>query len=104
MLIQFETQDLRSICEDEVTATNALGVEAALVLAGLADLRSAAALGDLPPGIAEPGTSPHSFVMAAGSVRVMFKQGHASAPLDTQGNLDLGQVSRVKIIAIEDHA
>jgi hypothetical protein len=104
MLIQFDTAELRSLCEDEALATQKFGSEAQLILAGMADLVSAPSLGELPPGIAEPVEgSAKRFHAELGSYRLTFVPNHKALPTKENGGLDLLKVTRVKIVAIEHH-
>jgi len=104
MLIQFDTAELRSLCEDEALATQKFGSEAQLILAGIADLASAPSLGELPPGIAEPVEgNTKRFSVELGSYRLTFAPNHKALPTSEPGDLDLRKVTRVKIMAIEHH-
>lgn len=104
MLIQFDTADLRSMCEDAELATQQFGSDARLLLSGLADLISAPSLSELPPGITEPvAETSIQYRIAAGAFRLIFSPNHKVSPIDKAGNLDARKVTRVKVIMIERH-
>jgi hypothetical protein len=104
MLFQFETLELRSICEDQGTAQRALASEADLLFAALADLRAISNLAELPEAILN--VDLHAlgvFYIIAGRHRVVFLQNHKVAPMDSNGRIDLSRVVRIRIVRIELH-
>jgi len=102
LAFQFDTLNLRLICEDQAVAESALGDGSELLFAALADLRAVSNLAELPDGLfcSDPRAC-GTFFIIAGDHRVSFCQNHKKVPLNQEGQLDLQRVIRIKIIGIE---
>lgn len=104
LTFQFDTLELRRICEDQAAAESALGEASELLFAALADLRAVSNLAELPAGLlCNDPRAPGAFFINAGDRRVSFSQNHKKAPLNQEGEPDLQKIIRIKINGIEHH-
>lgn len=103
MELAFESQALRSICEDEDRARQELDPSVAEMLKHrLADLRAAKTPKDLlvgHPRLDESGN--WMIVDLSGASRIVFKANHVKNPTGKNGELDWSRVNRIKILRIE---
>lgn len=100
MVIGFETTKLRSLCEDEMIASEMYGDAAPQLKAALADLVAAPSLLDLPPG-AVNARRDGRYSVDYPAISVIIVQNHTKPPLDDHGCLEQAKVSRVKVMEIE---
>lgn len=102
MLLQFNTAELRLICEARQVAEQSFGGEVAPLFAALANLRAASNLGSLPPQLVrEAESSLGVFHVDACDFHLEFVQNHRKAPMLGAGCLDLSRVTRIKITRVE---
>lgn len=103
MIIAFETQRLRQICEDDNVARRELGVEATRVLLlRLADIRAATSICDLPVGrpIVQ-GNSSELLEFDLGQNLVMvWTVNHVKWPVNETGKVDWSSVTRIRLLRI----
>jgi hypothetical protein len=101
--LAFESQALRTICEDEDRAREELDPTVAEMLKHrLADLRAAKTPKDLLVGHPRVGDDSGWMVVdLAGDSRIVFKANHVKNPVGKDGELDWSRVSRIKILRIE---
>lgn len=97
--------ELREICEKRSAAVNALGSSAALELEQrLADVEASDTVADLialfPDDVVEQSASARALRLKAG-YRLVFRSGHVTTPITSTGSTDWGEVSRMRIVAIE---
>ena len=101
MELAFESQELRSICEHEATAKDALGAEIAEALRHrLADLRVATSIADLIVGNAhtvEVGSIIYLVIDLCRRHQIVLEANHPENPLTDSGQLDWAKVSRIKV-------
>ena len=104
MQLAFESELLRSICENEATAETELGPDIAPALRGrLADLSAAASIRALPAGnphFADVEDTECLVIDLTRNCQLICKANHARNPLVASGNLDWDQVSRIKVVHI----
>lgn len=108
MELAFETKELRSICESETCALLELGVVSAEALKHrLADLLAAQSVHDLmqlPMGLLYDGSEGINlfFDLTCGK-KLVFTNNHIKPPLLEEGRIDWTKVSRIRILAINNH-
>lgn len=105
MIVAFESKQLRTICEDPDVAVTRLGQEIAHRLRGrVADIRAATNVSDLLVGNPRlQGSSLELLVVDLGDeARMVWKANHVSPRTLPDGNTDWSQVSRVKLLKIEE--
>ena len=103
MVLAFESEQLRDICETEAAAIEALGFTSAEVLRRrLADLDAAATVRELPVGEprAADDRSEEMIVDLCDGICIFFRANHVRNPRDHTGNIDWSQVSRIRIVRI----
>jgi hypothetical protein len=101
MLLQFETIDVRRVCEDEASAVAELGEEAQALFAVLSDLRAAKNLREVPPSVLEfDPDDPTRFYAQLDTSRLALTQNMQNMPLDEYGHLRLDEVIRVRVMQI----
>ena len=104
MQIAFDSEHLRSICENEATAETGLGAEVARALKGrLADLGAATSVNDLPAGaphITEIGDTKCLVIGLPHNYQIICEANHPRNPLTASGNLDWDQVARIRVTHI----
>ena len=105
MEIQFDTKELRDICEQEAVAIELLGVMAAeTLIRRLADLRAAEAISDVVAG--NPQLGEHGELecfrlsLAEESVLVLTPN-HSKPRLDNAGKTDWPMVRRVRVVSLK---
>ena len=103
--LAFATKSVRNLCESKVQADRHLGVAVAERLRRrLSDLRAATSVKDLVAGKPrELARRPQSLfaVQLGGGARLVFRSNHIVTPVLASGNADWSQVTRVKILRIE---
>jgi hypothetical protein len=101
----FATTSIRDTCEKARIARRELGVEIAEQLhRALADLHAAETLNDLPMGYSKMDgrTDPPIFLVDLTSrSRLLFSCAHLKPPLKKDGTMELLQITRIKILAVE---
>lgn len=104
MILAFETETLRSVCEDESVASHRLGAEVAAELrARLADLRAATSTADLLVG-APRFTGPRLELLTIDLGQKSFMiwiANHVPPRHNLEGNVDWGAVIRIRLLEIE---
>ena len=99
--LAFESKELRSICEHEATAKDALGGEIAEALRRrLADLRAATSIADLivgNPHTVETGSIDYLVIDLCSRHQIVLEANHPETPLTDSGQLDWPKVSRIKV-------
>lgn len=104
MEVAFDSELLRSICEDQAVATKELGPAVAETLQRrLADLRAANAVNDLPAG--HPRVSileddEYLLIDLSDGYVIALQVNHRRNPTNEGGELEWGRVSRLKVIRI----
>ena len=104
--LAFATKELRDLCETESKAHRALGSKAAIKLhRRLADLRAATSVRDLVAGCPKELNNELQVVMQiCRGYRVIFCANHNKVPLLKCGSVNWSEVTRVKILEIQnDH-
>jgi toxin HigB-1 len=101
--IAFETQRLRTLCENNTKAARELGHAAAEQLKHrLADLRAAQSIRDLVASPPEQLEDPMEVSVAIGSgFHLLLRANHPETPIVKSGCVDWSTVERVKIMRIE---
>ena len=99
--LAFNSRELRSICEHEPTAKDALGAEIAEALRRrLADLRAATSIADLivgNPHTVEVGSKNYLVIHLFRRHQIVLEANHPENPLTDSGQLDWAKVSRIKV-------
>ena len=109
MELAFETKNLRSICESEAYALSQLGVVPADTLKRrLADMMAAQTVNDLMqlliiPLYEDRSEASNLVVDLNCGKRMIFTHNHLRPPLLEKEKVDWSKVSRIKIIAINNH-
>lgn len=104
VLFQFESREIRAICESRGKAIEILGEPAHSILSMVADLHAAPTLADLPPHLIEVvGTDDMTFRMGSAGRYLHFRVGHTTIPRHADGRLEPEKVRRVKIISFDCH-
>ena len=104
MELAFESQCIRTICENEARARIDLGLEVAEALKHrLADMRAATSIYDLVAGKPRlSGTQDQQLVVdLCDSHRVVLEANHPDNPTMETGRLDWARISRIKVLRIE---
>ena len=100
--LAFQTEQLRTLCENQDAAEGAFGVEAASLLRHrLADLRSARTVADLlagRPRFADDGQV--FFVDFGENRRLALMPNHVANPHSTEGKIDWTRVTRMRVVEI----
>ena len=104
MQLAFESEHIRSICENEAIAETELGADVAPALRGrIADLSAAISVRDLPAGnprIADVGDTEWLVIDLTRNFQLICKANHTRNPVMASGNLGWDQVSRIKVVHI----
>jgi toxin HigB-1 len=104
LTLAWESQSVRSICEDENHAQRELGAKVAEKLKHrLADLSSATSVRDLlvgRPRIADAEHGRQMLVDLADGYEMLFEVNHPKPPVYAMGGIDWSRVTRVKIMDI----
>jgi hypothetical protein len=104
VLLQFDSREIRAICESRGKAIEVLGEPAYSILSMVADLYAAPTLADLPPHLIEAiGADDVTFRMGTAGRYLHFRVGHTTIPRNAGGRLEPEKVRRVKIISIDCH-
>jgi len=103
--INFETKELRDLCENEALASHSLGPAAAESLKHrLSDIRAADSMHDVPAGRPRMGKFQnmdcYRLELADGRSLVVLPN-HAPPRNNAAGETDWGWVRRVKVVALE---
>lgn len=101
MIIAFEAQHLRQICEDDTVACRELGVEATrILLLRLADIRAATNIFDLPVGRPRiQGDNGELLEFDLGHDLVMtWIVNHIKWPVNETGDVDWNSVTRIRLL------
>jgi proteic killer suppression protein len=104
MIVAFQTEELRRICEDENVAEKKLGWPVASVLRErLADLRAVTSIDVLPVGRpSKTGAVGERLVFPLGSTHTMtWTANHLDPPKVDDGFVDWSRTSRIQLLAIE---
>jgi len=104
MIVAFETERLRTICEDPAVAVKALGASTAANLRGrLADIRAATKIEDLLVGRPRlSGQSDEYLIISLGEERNMvWTPNHVTARTMADGKTDWTRVTRVRLLRLE---
>jgi hypothetical protein len=101
----FATARLRSICESRRTAKTALGEDAARELSTrLADFAASTTVAELTDllgdDIIDRPPSERSLRLHTG-YNLVFRAGHVTPPVDSDGATDWTQVTRIQVVALE---
>lgn len=100
MDLAFETKALRETCLSEKTATQKFGAKAATMLKHrLADLRAAASIGDLPPGLISTKGAQGAVDLPKG-LQLIFVSNHPDAS-NKKAAIDWPRVRRIKILKLD---
>lgn len=105
--LAFETQSLRTACEEEKAAVNKFGGTLASELrARIADLRAADSVADLVAGSPTftGGDEPSMTVLVSDSLELVFRPNHVNNPHNATGALDWSRVRRLKLVRIKSLA
>lgn len=104
MILAFDTEELRTICEDDDAAESQLGAEIAEVLrTRVADLRAADTYGDLlagRPRLVGDRNEVLRLDLARGYC-MNLAPNHSAERVDDAGSLDWGRVTRIRLLGIE---
>ena len=105
MEINFETKDLRELCDDESIAAERLGVDAADYLRRrLADIRAADSIDDLIAGDPRKGTFGNRDCVRldlASAFELIVVPNHVPPRNDADGTTAWNRVRRVRVVALE---
>jgi hypothetical protein len=104
MILAFEIEELRTICEDSDFATKRFGAAVASQLRGrLADVRAAMSSADLLVGNPRfSGQRSEYLTIDLGPEEFMvWTANHVTAKLDANGQVDWTRVTRVRLLNIE---
>jgi hypothetical protein len=104
MILAFETEELRTICEDPDVATTRLGAAIASQLRGrLADIRAATSISDLLVGNPRlsGSCSENLSIDLDPEVYMVWTANHVTARTQPDGHIDWSRVSRVRLLKIE---
>lgn len=105
--LAFHTKSIRQLCESQRYADRQLGLELARILRSrLADLRAAACVSDIVVGCpreVERVPHRHFAVDLTDGVRLVLCANHMVIPVLGDGSVDWSNVSRVKILGLEDN-
>lgn len=104
----FSTKALRALCEHEEKAVRELGAKvAARLKRRIADVRAATCVKDLilgkPHELTHYGIEVHFSVDLCDGFQIVFCANHKVVPLLESGDVDWGEVSRIKIVAVENN-
>jgi hypothetical protein len=103
MIIAFETEYLRELCEDASMACKVLGSEVSRrLILGLADIRAARTIFELParkPRIAGDDGDLLEFELGS-AAQMTWKANHPSLPTNEDGKIDWRRVTRIRLIQI----
>ena len=104
MEIAFDSELLRSACEDQAVATNELGPAVAEILQHrLADLRAANAVSDLPAGnprVSILDKDEYLLIDLSDGYVIALQANHRRNVTNEGGDLEWRRVSRLKVIRI----
>lgn len=104
MEVAFDSELLRSICEDQAVATKELGAAVAETLQRrLADLRAANAVSDLPTGhprVSILENDEYLLIDLSDGHVIALQANHRRNPIKNGGELEWERVSRLKVIRI----
>ncbi len=103
MILSFETEELRTICEDPDVATSQLGEDVAGVLRlRLADLRAVDCIDDMPVGRTTRRGQECDLleVELADEVVMTFESNHKRPRITDTGSVDWPQVRRIRLTQI----
>ena len=107
MLIEFEDDALRSLCQEQKVMQRKLGAACAKKLrTRLADLMAAATMTDVRRGRPHPLKGDFAGCMALdlhGGVRLVLKPTAEPAPMNDNGSIDWSSVAEVTIVHIGDY-
>lgn len=107
MIIEFDTQDLQNICENEKLMKKTHGTACTSKLkARLADLHAAASVSELTAGRPHPlryGRQGQYSISLLGGLRLVFVCGNNPIPRTPDDTVDWTKVTIIKIISIEDY-
>ena len=104
MELAFDSQGLRTICENEARANDELGLAAAGALKNrLADLRAATTIYDLVAGRPRflETDNQRLIVDLSNGRRIVLEANHTVNPTTESGRLDWARISRIKLLRIE---
>lgn len=105
MEFSFDNRAIRQICEDENVATEKFGAVLAQKLKNrLADLWAAECVVDIPVG--DPGALPDGLtykINLSDTHRIVFGAIHSKLSKNTNGQIDWSNVSRIKLLKIEEY-
>jgi len=102
LILAFETDALRTLCQYQEEATSAFGsVVASALRTRLADLRAASRITDIPTYVPQPrsGTEECTVDLPEG-YSLVFRANHVSNPTLPDGSTDWGRVDRIRLIII----
>jgi hypothetical protein len=106
MIVAFETEKLRKICEDPDVAENGLGATAATFLrARLADIRASSTTDDLIVGNPRfEGSAEEYLVIDLGGRGLMvWTPNHVTPKTDADGHTEWTRVTRIRLLRLEIH-
>jgi proteic killer suppression protein len=104
MIVAFETEKLRAICEDPAVAAKEFGVAAATHLRGrLADMRAGTSTDDLLVGNPRfDGPLNELLIIDLGDqVQMTWTPNHVTAKTTTDGKVDWTRVTRIRLLRVE---
>lgn len=104
MIVAFQTETLRRICEDDTVATAQLGAPAASALrARLSDVRAASTIDDLFVGGPRlSGPMEELLTIDLGThARSVWTANHVQLPMTEDGLVDWTRTTRVRLTSIE---
>jgi hypothetical protein len=104
MILAFETEELRTVCEDPDVAATLLSAAIASQLRGrLADLRAGTSISDLLVGNPRLGgtRSENLTIDLAPEVHMVWTANHVNTKTRVDGHIDWSRVSRVRLLKIE---
>ena len=103
MIVAFETEELRRICEDSAVARSTLGDDVAANLAArVADLRAAPTIGDLPVGRPRVGGPELELltVELGSATRMVWVANHSRPSKTPEGKIDWDRTNRIRLLEI----
>ena len=100
MRLAFDTENLRSLCEDKQKAMKVLGKNSAIIFfRRLADLKAAKTVSDLIIG--NPQLIDNNYFLSFGeNCQIVFCSNHSTGHKDTEGNINWSKVTRIKITGV----
>lgn len=105
MIVAFQTDMLRTVCEDDSVAITKLGAPtAALLRERLSDIRAAASIDELFVGNPRLSGEKMEFLTIDLGIdaRFVWTVNHVNVPINDDGKVDWTRTSRIRLVKIEE--